>query len=91
MELVFKKKIPNIFSIKEVKYLEDYKLRIVFSNGHINIVNFEPFIKKARNQMIIKYRDINLFKSFYIEEGNLIWNDYEMSFSLEDLYQRKIM
>jgi hypothetical protein len=30
------------------------------------------------------------FKKFKIIDGNLMWNDYEMIFPLEDLYEGKI-
>jgi hypothetical protein len=35
--------------------------------------------------------DVEQFKGFTISYGNLIWNDYDLCFSIEDLYSGHIM
>lgn len=40
--------------------------------------------------MTKKYLDKELFKSFTIAYGDLIWNDYEMCFPIWDLHEGKI-
>lgn len=40
--------------------------------------------------MTKKYLDKNLFQSFSLEYGDLIWNDYEMCFPIWDLYEGDI-
>ncbi len=77
--------------ITNASYLYGYKLKLNFSDSHVNTVDFEKFLTKARNPMITKYRNIDLFRKFEIEDGDLMWNDFEMSFSLEDLYDRSEM
>ncbi|OFX22090.1 MAG: hypothetical protein A2033_14265 [Bacteroidetes bacterium GWA2_31_9] len=86
-----KKRLPKLFSVVKVDYIRNFILKIEFSDGHINTINFESFILNSRNPMIYKYSDINLFKKYSIDDGNLIWNDYELSFSLDDLYKRKTL
>jgi len=41
--------------------------------------------------MITKYGNLDLFSKFEIDDGDLMWNDFEMSFSLEDIYDRSEM
>ena len=51
---------------------------------------FEPFLKKAYNPMITKYLDIDEFKNFSLYYGNIIWNDHEMCFPINNIYNGKI-
>ncbi len=67
-----------------------YKIRLWFSDGKEHVVDFEPFLKSARNPMATCYRDLLAFKQFRLEDGNLNWNDYEMCFVLEDLYNNDV-
>ena len=40
--------------------------------------------------MTKKYLDKELFKSFTIDFGDLVWNDYEMCFPIWVLHEGKI-
>lgn len=40
--------------------------------------------------MTKKYMDKDKFKSFTIEYGDIVWNDYEMCFPIWDLHEGKI-
>jgi hypothetical protein len=73
------------YKIKSAQYKGDYTLRIVFTDGLIRVVNFRPFLEKARNPSIHSYLDENKFKDFKIIDGNLNWHDYELIFPLSDL------
>ena len=84
-------KKTGVIEITQVEYLDAYRLRLSFSDDHQNTVDFGPFLKKTRNPANTKYRDLKRFKEFSTSEGDLNWNDYEMSFSLEDVYTRKVM
>jgi hypothetical protein len=72
--------------IKKAEYLGGYQIRLFFTDDNENTVDFKKFLFSARNPMITKYRDKALFSNFEIESGDLMWNDFEMSFDLEDLY-----
>ena len=81
----------NIFiDVMCVSYLEGYKLEITFSDGHVQAVDFEPFLKRCIHPEIRKYLDLDLFKQFRIVNGQLDWNDYDLCFPLEDLYNGTI-
>jgi hypothetical protein len=86
-----KKNKTQTLAVVGVEYLNDYILKLTFSDGHINTVDFGKFIRNERNPMITKYADIDNFKQYKIEDGDLMWNDFEMCFTLKDLYKRKTM
>jgi len=77
-------------TIDSVFYIRNYILELKFSDGKVTEVNFQPFLERSKNPMTNKYLDKNEFKKFYIEYGDLTWNDYEMCFPIWDLYQGKI-
>ena len=75
-----------IIDVISVAYLESYSLELTFSDGHVQVVDFEPFLKRSIHPEIRKYLDLALFKQFRLINGQLDWNDYDLCFSLEDLY-----
>ena len=82
--------MPDIISIKEANYIEDYKISLLFNDGKNNILDFKNFISKSQHPDIKKYENLNLFKRFNLEYGELQWNDYELVFPINDLYKGKI-
>lgn len=79
-----------VISIEKVEYLEDYKLRLWFSDGQELVVDFSQFLNNSLNPMIRKYLELDNFKKFSIEYGDLMWNDYDLCFPIADLYKGKI-
>ena len=75
-----------VISIQEVVYKGDYKIYFLFSDGVERIIDFENFLKNAKNPMTNKYLNKELFKSFTIEYGDIFWNDYELCFPIWDLH-----
>ncbi|MGH7595362.1 MAG: DUF2442 domain-containing protein [bacterium] len=80
----------EVLDIIRAEYIGGYKLHLWFSDGKNHVVDFEPFLMSARNPMVTQYRDIEKFRKFRLVYGNLDWNDYEMCFSVEDLYNNDI-
>lgn len=76
--------------ITEADYVSEYKIRLAFNDGAARVVDFGPFLAKARNPDTADYRDLRKFKSFRIEGGDLIWGDLQMIFPLMDLYTGQI-
>jgi hypothetical protein len=77
--------------IINAEYIEGYKIRLLFSDEKENTVDFQSFLRQAQNPMTRKFLDINEFKKFKIEYGDLIWDDYEMCFPIIDLYEDNIL
>ena len=82
--------MEKYISIEEAKYMDGYKIYMRFNDGKENILDFEDFILKAQHPDIKKYRNIELFKNFNFEHGEIEWNDYDLAFPIYDLYQNDI-
>ena len=76
--------------ITETKYVSGYKIHLTFNDGMVRVMDFGPFPKQAMNPMITKYRVLKHFKSFHIQDGDLMWGDFEMIFPIMDLYKGTI-
>ena len=79
-----------VVSIEKAEYKGDYLISLRFSDGVERKIDFGNFLQNAKNPMTKKYLDKELFKSFTIDYGDLIWNDYEMCFPIWDLHEGKI-
>jgi hypothetical protein len=79
------------FEVVEAKYVSGYKLLLTFNDGTVRVVDFGPFLEKARNPDTTDYRDLKKFKDFRIEYGDLIWGDFQMIFPIMDLYHGTIL
>ncbi len=81
----------EFIEITEVRYHTDYQLELVFNDGKKHVVDFGSFLKKSHHPEIQKYLDLARFKQFTLEYGHLHWNDYDLSFSIDDLYEGQIL
>ena len=79
-----------VISIENAEYLKDYLIKLTFSDGTIQTIDFSTFLKGARNPMTRKYLDRNLFSDFTIDHGDIVWNEYELCFPIWDLYEGRI-
>ena len=77
--------------VKSAKYLSDYVIRIHFNDETEKLVDFKYFLKNSSHPAINKYLDEEKFKNFDVVNANLNWNDYDLIFPLEDLYQGSII
>jgi len=76
--------------ITEAKYVSGYKIHLAFNDGKARVMDFEPFLRKAMNPEITKYRQLRHFKKFHLDYGDLMWGDFEMIFPIMDLYKGEI-
>jgi len=77
----------NVLSAESV---EQHQLKITFSDGHVCIVDFGPFLRSSLNPETRRFLDKELFRSFVVTHGNLIWGDYNMCFPVDDIYEGHI-
>ena len=80
----------DLIEIKTAKYIGDFAIRLFFNDGNIRLVDFKPFLENSLHPSIRQYLDETKFKQFQIIDGNLNWNNYELIFPIDDLYQGKI-
>jgi len=78
-------------NIVSAVWISGHVLEITFSDGVLHKVDFERFLENSIQPEIRKYLDLDAFKGFTINFGNLIWNDYDLCFSIEDLYSGKVL
>jgi hypothetical protein len=75
-----------VVDVVKAEYVEAYKLRILFSDGTEQVVDFGPFLQASNNPLIRKYLQPDLFRDFTVEHGDLFWHDYDLCFPIADLY-----
>jgi hypothetical protein len=80
----------EVIEIISVKHLNDYKLKIEFSDGITRVIDFSEFLNSTANPVTRKYLNKDKFKNFRLEYGDLLWGDYEMCFPIWDLHEGKI-
>jgi len=80
----------ELLEVISAKYIGDYAIRVFFSDGVNRLVDFKPFLETSLHPLIRKYLDESKYNEFKITNGNLNWNDYDMIFSIEDLYNGKL-
>ncbi len=83
-------KEDEIIDIQYAEYIEGYKLQLRFSNDTERLIDFGNFLNRSLNPLIKKYLDIEKFRNFTVEYGDLFWNDYDLCFPVADLYEEKI-
>ena len=76
-----------VVSILTAEYIEEYKIKFVFSDQVEQTIDFAHFLNEAKNPMAKKYINKQLFQNFTIEYGDIVWNDYEMCFPIWDLHE----
>ena len=79
-----------VIELTSADYVVGYKIRLQFSDGKDCIVDFEPFLRRSLNPMIQAYLNLDKFKQFTVEYGDLQWNDYDLCFPIADLYEGRI-
>ncbi len=91
MKIIIERNRPSkIVTIIKAKYLKDYVMRITFSDGNDRAVDFKPFLTNSGHPEVKKFLKESNFKKFKIIQGNINWEDYQMIFPIQDLYQGKI-
>jgi len=83
-------KESEIISVVKAEYVDNLRLRIYFNDGKKKTVDFAPFLFCNPHPSLLKYQNPARFKKFKVTKGNLNWNNYEMIFPIEELYEGKI-
>jgi ribosomal protein S4E len=74
--------------IEKATYVSDFRVCIDFNDGKSNIVDFKPFLETMQNRLLEKYKDLEAFRKFKIENGNLVWGkNWDLIFPVTQLYK----
>jgi hypothetical protein len=84
------KKTPKELKINKVEYLGEFKLKLLFSNDFVQIIDFENFLRNSNHPSIRKYLISKNFKKYTLKNGDLMWGDFELIFPVLDLYHNSI-
>ena len=76
--------------ILKIEQLNEFKLKLLFSDGKEQVVNFHPFLEHSLHPAIRKYLNPKKFKKFTLEDENLMWGDFDLIFPVMDLYKNQI-
>lgn len=71
--------------VKKAEYVKDYKIKLVFSDGAVKIVDFKPFLKNAKN-LFLPLLDLEYFKRFSVDDTTISWPN-EVDFCPDVLYE----
>lgn len=82
-----KKKVLKILS---AKHIGGHRLLLTFSDGVEKAVDFGHFLENARHPEIRKFLNPKKFKDFKLENGELMWGDFDLIFPITDLYENKL-
>jgi hypothetical protein len=84
--------IPGNVRIKKATSGGDYVIRFAFTDGRVSEIDFLPFLSAAgQNPMNSKYLDVTRFRTFQLHRNvDVYWDDWEMCFSFETLYEGKL-
>ena len=77
-------------AIEKAEYQQEFRIKLLFSDKIEQVVDFAEVLQTAKNPMTRKYLDLDKFKEFTVEYGDLMWNDYEMCFPTWDLYRNAL-
>ncbi|MDX1904631.1 MAG: DUF2442 domain-containing protein [Thermonemataceae bacterium] len=77
-------------TILEGKYLGNYLIKLYFSDGTTQIVDFSEHFKNLKGYYA-KYAEQDNFTEFKVEEGKLVWGqDWDIIFPTEQLYKNRL-
>jgi hypothetical protein len=77
--------------VEKATYVEGYKVEIEFNDRTAKTVDFGIFLAKHPHPVHDKYKDIELFKQFKIEAGNIVWGkNWHLIFPVDQLYKGRI-
>ncbi|MBQ9175425.1 MAG: DUF2442 domain-containing protein [Bacteroidaceae bacterium] len=62
-------------------------LELTFNDGHKSLVDIGDFIRRHPHPQYNKYLNPELFSTFTIDDGNVVWGeDWDLIFPIEELY-----
>lgn len=81
----------QILKIEGAEYVDKHILKISFSDGTVQTIDFGPFLRASLHPEIRKFINAKKFRKFSIKDGELMWGDFDLVFPVRDLYENKII
>nr|WP_083940595.1 DUF2442 domain-containing protein [Rudanella lutea] len=75
-------------AVTGAEHVGELRLRLSFSDGTTQTVDFGPFLHNHPHPQHNKYRRLANFKRFRIERSNVVWGrDWDLIFPVSQLHQ----
>ena len=85
-------KAVKYIRVEKAVYQSGYKVRVSFSDGTEQVVDFGPYLAEYPHPQYNKYRDVELFKTFSVEMGNIVWGEnWDLIFPVEQLHRGRLV
>ena len=82
------KTMKHSIKIISATYLEGYKISLLFCDGKTSVFDFESLVNSNMPDCV-QFKDIEKFKGFYLDNGDLVFNDnWDMSLPIATLYRK---
>ena len=80
--------IPDDIAIKKSEYIGNYTIRLFFSDGKLNDVDFGNYLYQHPHPQYDKYRELSKFQKYKIgKHGDIYWGKHsDLIFPIENLY-----
>ena len=63
----------KLVRVKSVEYVDEYKLRLAFTNGEVKVVDLAYIFKGNSGHYFEPLRDLERFKEVYCDYGTICW------------------
>ncbi len=83
--------MPAVINVVAAEIVGDLQLRIRFDDGTEQTVDFRSFLTASLHPDIRAWASRERFSQFRVENGELLWGDYELCFPVMDLYRNRIV
>ncbi len=78
---------PQMMRISGVRPMDNHKLWVRFWNGEVKVFDFTPLLDSPAFKPL---KDIDTFRSVYIDYGVPVWNDGDIDIAPEYLYENGV-
>lgn len=72
-----------MLKIQECKYIDNYRLNVLFDNGSFGVANLQDEVISEPYTVL---QDKNIFRSFYLDHGAICWLDGTIDMAIEYLF-----
>jgi len=80
----------RVLKIIKVEHLGGHMLKLSFSDGAEREIDFKPFLERSSHPEIRKFLSPKRFKQAALQNGELMWGDFDLIFPVFDLYENQI-
>lgn len=81
----------EIIKIIKAEHIAGYVIKIFFSDGTVQNVDFGPFLESSIHPEVRKFLNLKKFRQFKVKHNDLMWGDFDLIFPISDLYNNSLV